>query len=151
MNEDKEIIDVKLCDAWLEKNKYTSIHHWAEDDRVPNEDAEFQLQYAEGSIGYDDNYLYECLTADLRDNPDMEAEPIPVVNYVKTVQIGFDIAIPEGMTAKDVEEFMQFDMERLISQNSGGLVVLNSVYSAEDMSHAYDIKEVNKMFNGKRL
>lgn len=67
-------------------------------------------------------------------------------NYVQTVQIGLDIAIPEGMTSKDVEKFIENEVTKLI-HNKTKLVVMNGYYKCEDISHSYDIKEVNEMFN----
>jgi len=68
------------------------------------------------------------------------------VNYVQTVQISLDIAIPEGLTSSDVENFIKDEVTNLI-HNKTKLVVLNGMYECEDMGHAYNLEDINKILN----
>jgi hypothetical protein len=75
----------------------------------------------------------------------LEANKKPV-NYVQSVQISLDIAIPEGLTSDDVTQFIENEVANLIHKKTK-LVLLNGVYECEDMGHAYDLGEINKMLN----
>jgi hypothetical protein len=64
--------------------------------------------------------------------------------YVKAVQIGFDIALSKGVTAKQVEEFFEYRVAPFIdneyrasTKEHQTMYVLNGVYSSEDMTSDY--------------
>ena len=64
--------------------------------------------------------------------------------YVKAVQIGFDIALAKGVTAKQVEEFFKYRVAPFIdneyrasTKGQQTMYVLNGVFSAEDMTSDY--------------
>lgn len=62
----------EICEKWLTKNGYETVHDYAEEHLLPYESAEFQLEYRDGGIGYDDDYILENLWGILETNPDWE-------------------------------------------------------------------------------
>ena len=67
--------------------------------------------------------------------------------YVKVVGIGLDIALTGNMTSEQVENYAEHQLAPFINKfdDDGNAVVLNGVYSAENMTSNYEdhLEEIN--------
>ena len=69
--------------------------------------------------------------------------------YVKVVGIGLDIALTGNITSEQVENYSEHQLAPFINKfdDDGNAVVLNGVYSAENMTSNYEdhLEEINRL------
>lgn len=70
--------------------------------------------------------------------------------FDRVLQIGFDLAIPIGVTTAQVETFAEEIQNKINEGNELKLACLNGTNDASDLTHAYDIDDLNQIYKSTK-